>query len=155
MKVTTLYFLPPIVADPSVASLFAAWRRNPYGVSQIGSWFGHGVFAAALALGIGRVGDALDSHRRRVEVNRAGFGFHLPSRPRRARVVRLPERVFHAGTGELNRLQLIGAHRFRGRRDDALGVLRAAGKGGQRNQRERKQNLLHHTRRLLRRAILT
>src|SRR5205085_11873556 len=49
MKVTTLYFFPAIVAEDSVTSFFAACRRNPYGVSQIGSWFGHGVFALTIS----------------------------------------------------------------------------------------------------------
>src|SRR5215475_7587717 len=53
VNVTTVYFLPPTVSDFSVASFAAAWWRKPYGVIQIGSCAGHGVFALTISCCIG------------------------------------------------------------------------------------------------------
>ena len=97
MNVTTLYFLPPIVADPSVTSFFAAWRRNPYGVSQIGSWFGHGVFAFTISCCM--------APGWRPPPLRAGSGVSATRSIRIAgaskSIVRVSLFIFHPGHGEL------------------------------------------------------
>ena len=48
MNVRTLYFLPPIVCDLTVALLAVAALRKPYGIIQISSCWTHGVRALTM-----------------------------------------------------------------------------------------------------------
>ena len=139
MNVTTVYFFPPMDFDATVASIFAASRRKPYGVSHRSTCVAHGVFGPMMTvldwsgrqsatLSIRRyVGeDFFDSPAGRFKIDRARVGLLDKRRPGRARVLGLSEGEFGGRSGILKSFQVVGAHRFGRARENGLGVLASA-----------------------------